>query len=984
MSLLTAASRTFTGSPTAPNDNGNGPPIGTPGTQEFKTSSLEGPNTTTAYDWTTRVSGGSSVLLASDELEDHRTITCTCAGAGQLAAIEQAISGSIGDVKTFSVEVVGTTTKTTPSAVFMNHIDFYDVSFEEGTSRPTLEQASNGTIFYYTIRFQISGSVKFRIGLDQPGVITLRYPMLDAYNALRVYSPSYYEEPEPPAVLSDIGAGFAYKTYGMMPRVMKYNNYSVVLARRAPMTGTITKLGFEVASNNPDDINPDGTPISRTKSMGTGNYTLSLELTRGKAPVSGDGLSGRFLPLAGGVSLSDVMFRPDFSQSLRTGSITHDRGNNLGSGDRRRWHIWTLPTPLDVTEGDQLCLIGYSKSSGADSDYVSFTNAPTTGPSSSFRLTGPWNLTPARTFSPREGVECFGMILAETGSYTATKANKRYNRNPEYGQLAFYYDDGTADGIPLRENNGLTTQFQIGGNYRLRERFRHLGETFDCRYIWLPCYWDDDGSQPGANLAIALTDETDANTWNASAAPDPEPGGDIVTQVRPFNGDFHTTTSYPDFTRFDLGANRTITSGHDFKIELSATSGTYWGYGGRHSVTAYDVTDSPPPPTTGLPALVGQNNPNVLSYAERSTNGGSSWSKFSLYGSLRTDVSLSYWLQPLTLAAALFLNPFSSASAAHRPMGSTATFSTTPPFTGYTDGTIADDNVFSNQSVYDTSSPYVEFTHSGALSGVGMPFTVRFPVSGFPTYVTNQTYDCAVTVVNEDGVGHDIYKINTIGGVRQAAIHRSYPLSGLGHGTSIGFNNRVGASGAGTPVFFGLVRKHEFETPGIVIGHAHQIALPWEGTWKFINRQLQLPAVCHDGFGATNDVSAPCKMGEHLAIKASELATVLTAIDGMAVSSAAKEMLGRYATAFAHYGIYVVDSAGQISFRADAVLDSTLKAAFVSFIRTILWEYLYIVTNSVTGATGVISSGSVLSGSAGTLTYPAGGGTAIVANTALV
>jgi hypothetical protein len=196
-----------------------------------------------------------------------------------------------------------------------------------------------------------------------------------------------------------------------------------------------------------------------------------------------------------------------------------------------------------------------------------------------------------------------------------------------------------------------------------------------------------------------------------------------------------------------------------------------------------------------------------------------------------------------------------------------------------------------------------------------------------------------------------------------------------------GFANRVGASAAGSVVFAGLIRKREFETPGLTISHAHQIALPWAGPY-YINRQFQLPSVCHDGFGETNSTSAPCKMGEHLAIKASDLAAVTSAINALAISSTAKEMCTRYATAFCHYGIYVVDSAGQISFRADAVLNSTLKAAFVSFIRGVLWGYLYRVTNSVTGATGAISTGAVITGSAGTLTYPAGGGTALAPNMA--
>lgn len=331
----------------------------------------------------------------------------------------------------------------------------------------------------------------------------------------------------------------------------------------------------------------------------------------------------------------------------------------------------------------------------------------------------------------------------------------------------------------------------------------------------------------------------------------------------------------------------------------------------------------------------------------------------------------------------VYARPFSSESAFNRPIGTGATFSSTPPFSGYTDGTVADNNVFSNQSVLSVSDPVANFTWSGALSGVGLPFSIKFPSSGFPTYTTDTTFDCVATVVDENYTGHDIYKIDTRSGVRKAAIHREFDIRGLGHGLTAGFGNRVGSSAAGNAVFAGTIRKAEFETPGYTIGHAHHIALPWVSP-AYINNKFQLPAVCHDGFGETNNPSAPCAMGELLAIRSSDLAAVINAINALGIGSSSKEVCIRYATAFCHYGIYVTDSAGQISFRADAVLDSTLKADFITFIRNILWTYLYRVTNSVTGATGTITTGAVLTGSAGTLTYPAGGGTALAANRALV
>lgn len=961
---------------------GGPPPSGEDGVNEMNNTPFDGDSSSTAYGYDILTGGDGTASFVEADAADHRAVRLVNSGnPGSAARIGQDFTRVDGTQYTFSIycKAVGTVDESDDNVV-LNWYPYSAFNIVSG-SRPKASDLVPGERVAVTVEAVGGGTVGLRIGPSLQGDVTLERPMLDQSSELRGYVPSVYDPPPAPATI-DFGVGVPLiGVEGVMPRVMKYNNYTVSQGIIVSRTGTITAVGFEIASNNPDDINPDGTPISRTKSMGTGVYTLNLKLTVGQPAISGDNIDSRCYPL-GSVPLADVLIRPDFSQILRTGSVDHDRKSNLGNGDRRRWHWWTLPTPLDVTAGDRLCLVGYAKSSGADSDYISYTNGPTTSPYSASKLMPPWTLSPARARSPQGGNIHFGCVATETFSTTSVEANKRYTLRPEYCQMALLYSDGDKIGLGLRESNGLRSQAVVGGSNRLRHRFRHLGNTFSCRYVWLPCYYA--GSAPSSSLTLNLVDETTATTWVASAPAQPVGGTNDLTKVHPFGGTLHSSSSYPDYVRFDLGAARTITSGNDYRLELSSTDGSrlYTCFAARHSLTAMDVTDSPGPPRTGLPARAGQNNPDLLSYVERSTNGGGSWAGLTLYTSNRTDLSLAYWLEPTVTVETLFLNPLSSESAFHRPIGSGATFSSTAPFAGYSDGTVADDNVFSNQSVLVTEGAPVTFTWSGALSGVGLPFSIRFPSSGFPTYVTDPTYDCVATVVNDLFIGHDIYKIDTRSGVRKAAIHREFDIRGLGHGTVAGWDNRVGSSAAGNAVFAGTIRKHEFETPGLVIGHAHHIALPWTAPNAFLNRRFQLPAVCTDGFAETNSTTAPCAYGELLAIKASRLSAVLTAINGMSVSSAAKEMLGRYATAFCHYGIYVVDSAGQISFRADGVLDATLKAAFVSFIRTILWADLYRVTNSVTGATGTVTAGAVLTGSAGTLTYPAGGGTPLAANTA--
>lgn len=337
--------------------------------------------------------------------------------------------------------------------------------------------------------------------------------------------------------------------------------------------------------------------------------------------------------------------------------------------------------------------------------------------------------------------------------------------------------------------------------------------------------------------------------------------------------------------------------------------------------------------------------------------------------------------------AELFAQPFNSGSAFNRPIGTGATYSGLP-FLGRTDGTINDSTVFSGQAALATASdPSRTFTSwTTAHNNIGMPFTTRIP-NGFPSYDSTVSGDRAITVVEEgNGVGHDIYNTRISGSTYQAGLHRTFDLTGLGHGTTAGFANRIGNTASGAPLFAGTFRKFEFETPGLVIRHAHHMVAPRFASHTkpfIINRRIQLPAVCTDGnAGLSNSDAAPCAMGELLAIRPEDLPAVHASIDGMSVTAASKETIKRYATAFTHYGIYIVDGGGQPGFRADGVLNGTMRSAFLSFMRTILWSYLYIVTNSVTGATATINSSNAISGSAGTLTYPAGGGTALAPNAA--
>lgn len=648
MSLLALLSRPMQGRGAAVSGGGDPPPSGDPGVNVLNNSKLAGSTTSAADGWSIRFPGEGAVTFSASAVAEHRKVRFQATGTSDRAAIDQAYTVTMGTRYVWSAYVVAVDDASDAARVVLNHAPFSSAAPVGGAAaRPAIGDLSPGDRISYAFDATVSGSLTLVMGLDGAGDVTLDRPMLDQASELRGYVATDFDSPPPVATIpAEIGVAMIARN--VMPRVMKYNNYTVSQGITVAKSGTITALGFECASNNADDYGVP--PLPRAKSEGTGIYTLQLKLTAGQPAIAGDTIESRDFPL-GSVPLSSVLIRPDFSQVLRTGSVTHDRNTNTGDGDGRRWHWWTLSSPLAVTAGDKLCLVGYALSSGALTNYISYTNGPTTSPSSSIRLAPPWDLVPVRARSPRDGNFLFGCVATETFPTTSVEANKRYMLRPESGcQLTLLYTDGDKRGLGLRENNGLESQAVVGGNNRLRERFRYLGDTYPCRYVWLPCHWNNDGSIPTSSLTLALTDETAAATWTAAAVAQSVGGTDDITRVHPFSvaTPYHSATSYPDFVRFDLGSARTITSGRDFRIELSSSDGSrlYRCFAARHSLTAYDTTDSPGPPRTALPARVGQANPDVLSYVERSTNGGSSWAGLALYGSNRTDVSLCFWMQP--------------------------------------------------------------------------------------------------------------------------------------------------------------------------------------------------------------------------------------------------------------------------------------------------------------------------------------------------
>lgn len=941
MTIIGAICQRVPGSAATVSDpGGGGTPSGT-GENELLNSKLSGSESDEADNWGIRFPGEGTVAFAASAVEDHRKVRFTATGPSDRAAIDQDMNVEIGQVYTISCYVVAVDeAATNPSTVILSHAPYGRATIINGTARPTVSSVGPGEWHSYTVEIVSAGTLTIVVGCDNAGDVTVERIMVDPDEDLRTYDAT------DPTAAPDPVSGLEF---------LPHHGYGC---------GTSTAFGdgqFPLRINS-NFVGwgigiPAGIPATAVD-----YFFTQLRSNRGPAGESNKSRVEGAYPHGAYTWNFKVNCYESNSTFTTVGSLVWtltDSYTNSMTSDYEGYPVrhFTPPSTWTVEGGEYYILQFENLEDNPDNTYFSLNSSH-----AQRATTEGMALDPPRAASPSPAYGNSPIVVSGPNSSSVSP----YYRGI-VGGTGLKLVSGVEIGSSGQDGTGSAMRKAIYGNRKWRQRLTYPWWA-QADKLWHGV-WKD--GTPAGNVTITLSGPNIDESWTRTPA-----------QIPSWNP---STSNLPPRTveTFDLS---TWEADEVYTVEISAPSATqttpYYIGSVRASAPSNQYSDEP---------VWEQHYPGYP--AEYSEDGGSSWlpigwaSEPYAVGNVWVDFAqrvseTEEGLEEPTVAA-YYANPFSSESAFHRPVGSGATFSSTAPFAGYASGTVADDNVFSNQSVLATDShPVANFTWSGALSGVGLPFSIRFPASGFPTYVTDPTYDSAVTVVTDDYLIHDIYKVDTRSGVRKAAIHRTADIRGLGHGTTPGWDGRVGASAAGNVVFAGLIRKTEFETPELTIGHVHHIALPWTSP-AYLSNRWQAPAVCHDGFAETNSPSAPCNMGDLLAIRSSDLAAVLAAINSMAVSDTAKEMLGRYATAFCQYGVLVTDSAGQISFRADGVLDVTLKAAFVSFIRTILWTYLRRVTNSITGSPGTITTGAVLTGDGGTLTWPAGGGSALADNTAL-
>ena len=363
-------------------------------------------------------------------------------------------------------------------------------------------------------------------------------------------------------------------------------------------------------------------------------------------------------------------------------------------------------------------------------------------------------------------------------------------------------------------------------------------------------------------------------------------------------------------------------------------------------------------------------------------------------------------------------NPYNAASAHHRRIGS-ATYapaiSSQPGFVGVNVfeswaqqgiGTLngANGNSFGVDSAESKDSdPQRTIAGAGERGvgspGPGTPYTAKMP-NNWPIYSRETVQYGEATVLVVGNTVQEIYDHlrDADGSNRTAFIRREHSLSGLDHHAGPDQGSRFGNSAGGCSTFLGVLRKHEIETPGLAIQHAHQLVVPRKpGHFgpHGLGKSIQKPCNFADTTATNSDENlGPIPYGGLVAIPPSDLAALHTAIDSMPLSAfgswtagaaAAKEAMKRLATSCCHYGCYVIDGGQVPHFRADRPFDIQLVQSMMRVIRqSFWWSAFKLVTNSVSGADLTVGPSGYSGSSIGTFVGGdiAGGGTPLAPNTA--
>ena len=260
---------------------------------------------------------------------------------------------------------------------------------------------------------------------------------------------------------------------------------------------------------------------------------------------------------------------------------------------------------------------------------------------------------PSRTAGPFYGAnDCY--VLEQSGG---TYPNETYTRRE--GMLGWFgwdYDVIDVGQVKLSPqhfdfggdgNNGgsIYKRGVVGGSAgaRVRTRWKQVGGSFTARYVWLKAYYVI-GARPNQGLTVDIQNESDnvsVGSWVVGRAVDGLTNDTDTSTINSWSPSNTNADIFADYTRLDLGADKTFTNGKIYRIELScsSTNAPYYIWLGRNNndgMQVYDDNDV----TMGLNNRNGlwqswREDPDVagrMAFAEQKT-GSNAWDGFKMYGS---------------------------------------------------------------------------------------------------------------------------------------------------------------------------------------------------------------------------------------------------------------------------------------------------------------------------------------------------------------
>ena len=513
---------------------------------------------------------------------------------------------------------------------------------------------------------------------------------------------------------------------------------------------------------------------------------------------------------------------------------------------------------------------------------------------------------------------------------------------------------------------------EIGGNWQIRQRWTHDSDTVTMNRFRGRIWKRNSSTAHGLRVRV-----------------EEEEGGGVITLADvtiPATSFFTTNWDNVEGILFDpidvsLGGNVILENGKTYRLRLSTANDAT-----RYAIRA---------PNGGSKSVMNIGWGAWLGRGEYSTDGGLSWTGMHHYD--QDDRSTNDWNM------ALYNNGIEQLFRAPHPndafnigVGSGANYADVPELAAHTTGVFnGGDNKFGIWTALNEDTDPLR-TISG--TGANLPITsVRMP-NNWPPYETGG--EASILVDRATGISHSIVgqTRNSDGSVRSATIARPWPIADPSHGTTLNYARR-GTSASGIANLKTVVRTLDLFTPGNELEYAIGLVVPrgepGNTSPAILGRGIKVPAGWADFNAHLPGINiGPLAYGDRLAIRPTyDYVTAIAGMStaGMTYASTSKEIAVRFFRQQCRYGCIIVDGGAQLNFRIDtrdvlAALgydDTKVQAIYNDLkliIQALLWPNLKLVTNAVTGATAILSNSGgsqVYSGSIGTLTNPAGGGTAL-------